>query len=71
MALHSLYSSTFFLAYSGKKQLCLIPMSLEEVLMSTSSKLDAMTQKFDVLQADVDSLEAARERTTEARRSRS
>ena len=39
-ALHSPYSLVFFLAHRGKKQLCLIPMLLEEVLTSMSCKLD-------------------------------
>ena len=46
-------------------------MSLEEVLTNMSNKLDAMSQKFEDLQADVDSLKATRERTNEASRSRS
>ena len=46
-------------------------MSLEEVLTNMSNKLDAMSEKFENLQADVDSLKAAREKTDEASRSRS
>ena len=45
-------------------------MLLEEVLTNMSSKLDAMSQKFENLQANVDSLKAVREKT-EASRSRS
>ena len=52
----------------------MLPMSLEKVLMNTCmlNKLDAtcMSQRFDHLQADVDSLKTARERTNATRRSR-
>ena len=45
-------------------------MSLEEVLTNMSNKLNAKSEKFENLQADVDSLKAAREKTNEASRSR-
>ena len=45
-------------------------MSLEEVLTSMLSKLEAMTQEFDILQAYVVAFKAARERANEVRRSR-